>query len=837
MTHQLVGLAWRDLRDSGRTLWIFCACLVLGVTLIAASGGLFSQVRDSLLADTRALFGGDLEVRSRAPLTDAELAWMRAHGAVSLLIELRTMLLTNNDRFQLVELQSFDDAYPLYGTVGLTPDQPLRDAVTKQAEGYGVAIDPVLATRLDLALGDQVSIGNISLTVRALIESQPDRSLRADWRGPPVLLSDAALQASGLLQAGSRVAWRYRVRTEDNLTAWRDAFTQAFPDADWEIRTFAERSERLAEVLGQIGSGLLLIGFSALFIGGLGVFNSIHAYLQGKLGAIATLRSLGLRDRKLAGIYLLQVLLLAATASLVGVFTGGTLALIGASFAAERLPMAPALANLALPLAMAWLFGILTALTFALPALGRALSISPAALFRGLDAAHTHTPPTWWWMTGIGVALITALLMMVIPDLLFGAGFVLVTVWLLVLLEGLVRLLRIVAHYLAENRLLRGRFALRLALANLYRSGSSLRPALLSLGSALTLLVASALVVAALLRTIDETIPERAPALVFYDVPAAEVASFRDLLTPSPSLERVDLAPLVLGRLVEVNRESLRESDNSRRRLEARDEHKLSYRANNFDQVIVERGRWWQEDYVGPPLVAFEDREADQIGLKVGDRLIFDIVGERIEAELVAIYSQRNFQARFWLEGIFSDGVLDAFVSRYVGAAFMGDGDAVAAQARIAGAMPNVVTIRTQGLLDEARALLAKASVGLSVIAVVSLLASLLVLISVVTASRARQIYDATVLYTLGARLAAIRQALAWEYILLALLTTVFSLLLGGAIAETLLRLRLELDTDAVWWIGVVVAILVSICSLGLGAVWLLRQLSLSPAQLLRNAG
>ena len=304
---------------------------------------------------------------------------------------------------------------------------------------------------------------------------------------------------------------------------------------------------------------------------------------------------------------------------------------------------------------------------------------------------------------------------------------------------------------------------------------------------------------------------------MFYDIPADQVDRFRGLLAESPSLRRADLAPLVLGRLAEVNGQPLRDSDETRRRLEARDEHKLSYRANNIDQVIVERGRWWPSDYAGPPRVAFEDREADQIGLQVGDRLGFDIQGRRVEAELAAIYGQRRYQARFWLEGIFSDGALDPFITRFVGAAYMSDADAVAAQARIAAALPNIVTIRTQGILGEARALLGKASAGL--------------------ASRARQVYDATVLHTLGARLGVIRQALAWEYSLLALLTTLFALLLGGAIAEVLLRLRLELDTEAVWWAGFLVAAVVSSASLGMGARWLLRQLRLSPALLLRSAG
>ncbi|MDX1594315.1 MAG: ABC transporter permease, partial [Gammaproteobacteria bacterium] len=474
---------------------------------------------------------------------------------------------------------------------------------------------------------------------------------------------------------------------------------------------------------------------------------------------------------------------------------------------------------------------------FALPALGRALSVSPAVLFRGLDGATTRTPAAWWTATAVGTGLVALLLVASVPDPLFGLGFLAVTLVLMTLLEGVVRLLRDGAHRLVEGPQFAGRFTLRLALANLYRPGSSLRPTLLSLGTALTLLVASALVVGTLLRTIDETIPERAPALVFYDIPARDLARFRELLAESPSLERADLAPLVLGRLAAVNGEPLRASPDPERRLEARDEHKLSYRENNYDQVIVTRGAWWPEDYRGSPRVAFEDREADQIGLEVGDRLTFTILGETLEAELAAIYAQRNFQARFWLEGIFSDGVLDPFVTRYVGAAFLDDDDALAAQARIAAAMPNVVTVRTAELLAEARALLGKASAALAVIAAISLLASLLVLVSVVASSRARQVYDAVLLHTLGTRPGVIRRALLWEYALLALLAGAFSLAGGGTIAGALLRLRLELDTEVTWWLGIAVALAVSLASLGLGARWLLAQLRLEPARLLRGAG
>ncbi len=832
----IASLAWRDLRASGRHLWVFWACLMLGVMLIAASGGLFKQVSEGLLADSRALFGGDVEVENRSPLPDEVLDWIRRHGEVSLLIELRTMMLAGG-RPQLVELQSVDQNYPLYGEVELDPLMPVADAVASRDGVFGAAIDPVLASRLDLDIGDRVEIGLLPMEVRALIRRQPDRGLSADWRGPPVLIAAEALDASGLVQPGSRLEYEYRVKIDSDPDEWRDAITAAYPQADFEVHTFWNRSRRMSEVLGQVGSGLLLIGFSALFVGGLGVFNSVRAYLESKLATIAVFRALGLRDAKLAAVYLGQVLILAGSASLAGAAAGGGLAFIGTAVVAERLPLAPETARLLWPSCAAWIFGVLTAVTFALPALGRALSVAPAALFRGIDASTMTTPVRWWQWTAASGAILVLLVLAALPQILFGLGFVAVTLLLLALLEGVVRIIRAAAHGLSDHPYLSGHFALKLAVANFHQRGAPVRVMLLSLGSALTVLVASILVTAALLRTIADTIPERAPALVFYDISTDQMQELREIVGSAKSLRGLELAPLVLGRLSRINGEPLRDSLDSRRALEARDEHKLTHRLGNIDGVALERGRWWPERYDGPPLVAMEDWESDQIGLEVGDRLTFNIMDKEVEATLAAIYGQRRIETRFWFEGIFSDGVLEAFITRYVGTAYMNHDEAVDIETRLARAMPNVITVRTQRILREARSMLGRAAAGLGIVSGVTLLASLLVLISVVATSRARQVYTATVLHTLGARIASIRSSLAIEFALVALLVCVFALLLGSLIAFGLLEYRLRLDATGLWWIGALSALIVSAASLGLGARHLLQQLRLQPAELLRSSG
>ncbi len=843
----LFELAWRDLRAGGRPLRVLVACLWLGVALVAAGGGLYRQVADGLRDDARTLFGGDVEVAATEPLPEAALAWMQSRGTVSRVLELRTMLRTDSGRSQLVELVSADAAYPLYGSVVLsgTADRStdLSQALAMQGEQHTVALDAALAARLGLQPGDRVLLGDADLVVAALVQRQPDRSLRADWGAAPVLLSEAALKATGLVQPLSRIDHLHRVRmapgSAPSAAAWRDAFIAAHPGIAAEVRSFDERSDRMAEVLGQIGSGLLLIGFTALFIGGLGVFNSVQTWLQSRLVGLATLRAVGLRDARLAGFVLLQIGMLAVLASAGGALTGLALAASAGQLSALQLAsgsgsMAGQWHSLWQPGLLALAFGVLTALTFALPALGRALSVSPAVLFRGVQAAALATPRRTRLLTLLAGAALVLLLVVSLPDPRFGLAFASATAAVLLMLDGLTRMLRRLAHRLAQRPDLP--LPLQLALAGLQQPHSPLRTALLSLGSALTLLVACTLVVASLLRTLNEVVPQQAPALVMYDVQIEQLPLLRETLDGVPGTQAVRTAPLVLGRLVAVNGTELR-LDGADRARESLDEHKLSDRSGNFDDVVIDRGAWWPADHKGEALVAMEDREADGLGLRVGDRLRFEIMGTPVEATLSAIYSQRRLQSRLWLEAIFSDGVLDPFITRHVGAAWMPPEQAMAAQDRLAQVAPNIASARTEALLQESRRLLGRAGAGLALVAGVCLAASLLVLASVVAASRSRQVFEATVMHALGARHALLRQVLRWEYGVLAAVTAGFAWLAGSLLATALLHWQLDTRPTGLYWTGLLTVVLVGGASLLSGARYLSARLRLSPAVLLRSGG
>lgn len=834
----LPGFMLRDLRGASkaRSLWVFGACLVLGIALIAACGSLLQVVRDGFEQQERNLFGGDLQISQRQAITDEQQQWLNDNAQVSLLLELRTMMGTDAGDFTVVELQSVDEAYPLYGEMVLEPAMSLQEAVQQSESGvWGAAFDPALVQQLSLGVGQRISIGELELELRALIIEQPDRSLRADFRGPPVIVDEAALEASGLLLPTSLIDYDYRVRVDGDPVVWRERLRDTFPDADWEVQTVNERGEFVGRRLDQVASVLLLIGFSTLLIGGLGVANSVSAYLQTKLRTVATLQSLGSRAAQVASVYIGQIILLAALASTIGALLGSGVAWTAAQSLSERLPIDPTLQALMLPTLLAVLLGISTALAFTLPILGKTLNMPTALLIKGLTTSESKAPSSYRWATAVIAGIGLLLLLAFVPEPLVAAGFVVCIGILLLLLNGIALLIRAAAERLMHIRALDGHFALRLAIAGLYRPGASLKPMLLSLGTALTLLVASALVIASTYSTLNDTVPERAPSLVLYDLQKPQVDDFNDIIENLDGYQSHTLAPLVLGRLTRVNGESLTDSKIAARALEANDEHKLSYRQNNIDNTTVDRGQWWADGYSGAPLVAMEDREADQLGLQVGDVLEFTIMGEPITATLAAIYSQARFETSFWLEAVFTKDVLDPFITRYIGSAMLTPQTDIAVQSALAANFPNIVTVRTAKILESSRAILSSAGLAMMLIAAVSLSASVLVMASVVAVNRERQVYEASIMHAIGTRMSVVMQSVMFEYALLAFVLSVFAMITGGALAQVLLSTWLKLDATGGAWAGAIVATGASSLCLAAGALWLISTLKVSPAVLLKR--
>src|SRR3984957_13252157 len=401
-----VTLARRELRGGVRGLWVVVLCLALGVGVIAGVGTLRAAVDAGLAADGQALLGGDLEIDGGSqPLPDALRDWLHARGATtSDVVLMRSMLVSrgassSGDR-QLIELKAVDASWPLVGTAGISPSQTLARALGPEAAEsqpttppqppseapgpYGLLAEQIVLDRLGLHSGDTVRLGTATFRVAGVLTREPDRVATASILGPRVLVSAAALPATGLISPGSMARYALRLTVADlgTLPGLIRDMRLAFPNQGWRIRAPSDAAPGVGRFIDQIALFLSLVGLTSLLVGGIGVANGVRAWLDARARTIATLRCLGASSRLVFAVCLIQVVGLAALGIAIGVAAGAIVPLLGLRFLAGILPVPPVVGLYAAPLLLATAYGLLTALCFSLWPLGRAARIPGGALFR-----------------------------------------------------------------------------------------------------------------------------------------------------------------------------------------------------------------------------------------------------------------------------------------------------------------------------------------------------------------------------------------------------------------------------------------------------------------------
>src|SRR5580704_2088116 len=214
--------ALRELRGGLRGFYVFIGCIALGVMAIAGVGSVAASLGEGLAREGRTLLGGDVSFSlfQREAKPD-EIAFLRSRGQVSVVATMRAMARTIDGRLALVDLKAVDAGYPTLGQLTLDPPMPMADILTERDDAFGAAADQILLARLDLKIGDRVSIGNATFQIRSLVVTEPDKLGVGVGFGPRFLVSEAALRATGLLQPGSLVRWNYRLKLPDDAAGDR----------------------------------------------------------------------------------------------------------------------------------------------------------------------------------------------------------------------------------------------------------------------------------------------------------------------------------------------------------------------------------------------------------------------------------------------------------------------------------------------------------------------------------------------------------------------------------------------------------------------------------------
>jgi putative ABC transport system permease protein len=835
--------ALRELRGGLRGFYVFIACIALGVLAIAGVGSVAASLGDGLAREGRTLLGGDVafSLMQREAKPD-EVAFLRSRGEVSTAATLRAMARAGDGKLALVELKAVDGNYPMLGELTLEPKMPLADLLAERDGAFGAAVDSTLLARFDLKLGDRVTVGSATFQLRSVVAAEPDKLAGNVGLGPRFMVSVAGLRATGLLQPGSLVRWIYRVKLPDNAADDRAAATfiadarEASPQAGWEIRSRANASPQLERTINRFTQFLTLVGLAALLVGGVGVANAVKSHIDRRRDVIAAFKALGATGRDVFTIYTTQVIVLAAIGSVIGLAAGAALPylIVGLFGKILPLPVVPALHWD--ELALSFIYGLLTALAFGLWPLGRVHDVPVAALFRETVTSSLQRPR--WPYLALMAAVIAALISVAI-GLAYDKRVATVFVASSIAVFALLRLIATGLMALAR-RLPRARITmLRLAITNIYRPGALTPSVVLSLGLGLAVLVTITQIDGNLRRQFLASLPDRAPAFYFLDIPSSEAdrfGAFLKQIMPDASVEDV---PMLRGRIVSargVKAEDLKASVDSEWVLQS--DRGLSYTGEIPKGSKIVEGEWWGADYKGPPLVSMEKKIADGLKLKIGDEIVVNVLGREIPAKI------GNLRAIDW-QGLGINFVLVFSPNAFKGAphshiATLTEGhpdpaDDARIIKQVADAFPMVTSVRVREALETIGTVVTNLALAIRGASAVTLISAILVLGGALAAGHNHRVYDAVILKTLGATRVRLLGAYALEYLMIGFATAIFGVI-AGSVAAWMIVTRL-MTLSFVWQAGsaagvVAAALLVTV---GLGLAGTLLALNQKPATVLRN--
>lgn len=826
--------AWRDLRSGLQGFWIFLTCIALGTAAIAIVGSLSAAIQRGMVEQGQPLLSGDIEFSLiHRQATDAELGFMKSRGELSRVATLRAMAITRGQT-ALIEIKAIDRLYPLYGTLTLA-DGKLRDVL---ASDDVVVVDPLLTARLGLKVGESVKIGNAEFRIAGEVAREPDRLADGFVLGPRVIMTDAALERSGLIQPGSLVTWRYRLKLpegsgiRDVRAVERDARKQ-FPDAGWRIRTRDRATIGADNFVERLAYFLTLVGLTALIISGAGIGNAISAFISRRIDSIATLKCLGAPSRSVFAIFLTEILAVGAIAIAIGLLAGAITPWLSFQFLGDILPLPIAARIEPWPLLIAGLFGALVTLTFAIWPLARVRRIPASALFR-----HRIVEATGW--PSIGELATMLLAFLAIGALaFFSYDEPLITAWFLGGLVASFVILLLLAWLIvkAAAHAPKPRSAIwRYALGNLHRPGSAATSVILALGLGLTLFVTLALTDRAISTELRSGLAEKAPAFFFIDVPGNDLGTFRAALAAEPGITDIDSAPMLRGRIVKIGdlaAEKINPGGDGAWAL--RGDRGLTYSDTIPEGSRLADGEWWPVGYEGPPLVSFTEDVARSVGLKIGDSVTVNVLGRDVVARVANFRSVdwRSLNINFVM--VFSPNALKGAPHNVLVTAGMKGGDENAVINDMARHFPLVTTVRVKDALQTVNELLGKMLAAIRGANGLTLLTGVLVLAGALAAGLSGRIYDAVVLKTYGATRRQLIGAFIIEYACLGVASAVFGVIAGTLASWFLAEWILEMPWSFSLGVALFTALVAMILTITAGLVVTWRALSANPAPFLRN--
>ncbi len=830
-------LGWSSLIRDWRAgeLRLLVLAVTLAVAALTAVSFFADRLQGGLARDARALIGGDAVLASdNAPPPEFEARARELGLSTARTLGFPTMGRASDEdggAARLVALKAVSEGYPLRGTLRVAsgPDAP-DEAVQAIPRPGTVWVDAALLVALDLRMGQSLLLGDSRFTIDRVLVVEPDRGAGFMSFAPRVMLNEADLPATGLVQPASRLTYRLAVAGPDAAVATFSRWAQERIDATGVRGTRLESLEggrpEMERTLERAEKFLNLVALLAALLCAVAVAIAARGFAQRHLDDCAMLRVLGLSQGTMARAYTLEFALVGLFASALGVLLGFVVhhvfVLLLAGLVEASLP-APGITPVLLGLGM----GLTLMLAFGLPPVLQLAQVPPLRVIRR-DVGQLK--PATLGVLGLGVAGFAALLLAASRDLQLGAiavgGFAAAIAVFAVVSWLAVRLLRASVNEATAPR------ALVMATRQL-----SARPVFAVVQVSALSVGLLALVLLVLLRTDliaswRNATPPDAPDRFVINVQPEQAEPFQQALR-SAGVKDFDWYPMIRGRLVTINGRSVVPSDfaaDRAQRLVER-EFNLSNTPVQPDHNPVVAGRWTENE---AGAISVEEGLAEELGLKLGDTVGFDMAGIVTEARITSLRKvdwgslRVNFFVIFPVATV--PDVPVTYISAFRAPATRGFDNTLVRQ------FPNITNVDMSQTIAQVQRVLGQVIAAVEFLFAFTLAAGLVVLLAAVTATRGEREREFAILRAVGAGSALLRQVQRVELLGVGLLAGFLASVVAVAVGWALAKYAFQFSWTASPWVPLAGALAGAVLAL-LAGWWGLRSVLRTPVvETLRKA-
>ena len=822
----LMALAWRESRTARRRLLLYMSSISLGVAALVAIDSFAANVQQSIAEQSRALLGGDINLRARSgftPALDSLLDSLATNGVPSAKIVSFASMATAapSGGTRLAQVRAVSPGYPYYGEVITEP----AGAWNALHDGKNAYVDPSLLISLDASIGDTLVIGFARFVIRASLINVPGDPGIAATIGPRVFIPDRYLAETQLIGMGSRAEYEAVLKLADGvrMPLWVAPLRPRFEAAGVRVRTALQNEIDITDAISQLARFLGVVGLIALLLGGIGVASGVSAFVQKKIDTVAVLRCLGASSAQVLAIYLVQAAAMGFLGAAIGAALGVGIQFLLPQLMGDFLPVDVGVTLVPSAIGLGLAIGVWVAVIFALRPLLVLRRVSPLQAIRRDHAALAASArrDSWTWIVNLALVVSVVLLAIDRADttqqgLYFAAG-----VFLSIgLLYGSAALLSSLARRLVSRR---WPYVVRQGVANLYRPASQTRAVVLALGFGSFLVTTIVLVQANLLKSFDLTAEASRGNLVFFDVQEDQRAGL-DSLVRGGGHAVVSQTPIVTMRMVGINgvtAEQWAAANAIPARFWAlRREYRSTYRDSVIATETIMSGKWFGASSPLDSVFEFsmEQGIAGDLKLTLGDTVTWDVQGVRVRAQLTSTreVDWGRFEPNFF--AVFQPAAIEIAPQQFVLVTAVAADTSVARLQRLAvRRFPNVSSIDLSLVRKTITQIVEKVTLTVRFLALFSLAMGIPVLFSAVAATRRDRLREGVLLKTLGATRSQIGRILLAEYALLGILGSLSGMVLAFGGAWLLVTFVFEGTFTAAVWPALGIAAAMTLLAISIG--------------------